>query len=68
MSLFYKDATSFLSLVDHWIDPFPKPIIEIHEGFQIVRDDLIGFGSKARFIDALVHYSENNEWVFEARS
>ena len=27
----------------------PAPVVEEHNGFQIVRDDLIGGGSKMRF-------------------
>jgi hypothetical protein len=33
---------------------FPKLIIEEHEGFHIVRDDLLEGGSKRRFIDRLI--------------
>ena len=33
---------------------FPKLVIENHEGFHIVRDDLLEGGSKRRFVDRLI--------------
>ena len=30
---------------------FPKLVIEEHEGFYVVRDDLLEGGSKSRFVD-----------------
>ena len=33
---------------------FPKLVIEEHEGFHIVRDDLLEGGSKRRFVDRLI--------------
>ena len=33
---------------------FPKLIIEEHEGFHIVRDDLLEGGSKRRFVDRMI--------------
>ena len=33
---------------------FPKLVIEQHEGFHIVRDDLLEGGSKRRFVDRLI--------------
>ena len=49
---------------EDWEDPNPKPIIELHDGFNIVRDDLLGNGSKVRFIDYLVKTDPATEWVF----
>ena len=38
------------------IEPFkfPKLIIEEHEGFHVVRDDLLEGGSKRRFVDRMM--------------
>ena len=33
---------------------FPKLVIEEHEGFYVVRDDLLEGGSKRRFVDRLI--------------
>ena len=33
---------------------FPKLVIEEHEGFHVVRDDLLEGGSKRRFVDKLM--------------
>ena len=52
-----------LDSIKEWIDPSPAPIIEEHNGFYVVRDDKLGYGSKARFIDYLVS-KEGSEWVF----
>jgi hypothetical protein len=52
-----------LELLNDWSDPNPKPIIEMHNNFYVVRDDLLEYGSKSRFIDYLIK-SEGNEWVF----
>ena len=48
-----------------WTDPFPAPVIEEHEGFMIVRDDLLDGGSKMRFADYLIKSQpEIEEWVY----
>ena len=53
-----------LSLIEGWEDPNPAPILMKHEGFWVVRDDLLGFGSKVRFIDYLVKTTPEDEFVF----
>ena len=48
-----------------WKDPNPDPVIEEHKGFLIVRDDLLGGGSKVRFADYLITSNpEVEEWVY----
>lgn len=59
----FNTADDYLALVQNWEDPYPAPVIEQHHGFYIVRDDLLGYGSKARFIDYLVK-TDGQEWVF----
>ena len=56
-------AEYYLSTVSDWNDPNPIPIIENHNGFFVVRDDILEYGSKIRFIDYLIK-TEGNEWVF----
>ena len=48
-----------------WKDPNPDPVVEEHKGFFIVRDDLLGGGSKVRFADYLISSNpEVEEWVY----
>jgi hypothetical protein len=48
-----------------WKDPFPAPVIEEHDRFFIVRDDLLDGGSKMRFADYLIgSQPEVDEWVY----
>ena len=49
-----KDALQYyLDLAGDWVDPNPAPVIEMYDGVQVVRDDLIT-GSKIRGGDCLV--------------
>lgn len=51
--------------IGDWEDPFPAPVITEHEGIRVVRDDLIGGGSKMRFADYLIRSNpEVEEWVY----
>jgi hypothetical protein len=52
-----------LDIIKEWEDPNPPPVVEEYNGFHVVRDDKLGYGSKARFIDYLVK-TEGDEWVF----
>ena len=54
MSLYEKSPEDYLELVKDWEDPNQKPIIELHDGIHVVRDDLLDAGSKVRFIDCFV--------------
>lgn len=47
-----------IQTIDDWVDPNPTPVIqEISPNVFVVRDDLLGYGSKARFIDYLIGHS-----------
>lgn len=55
-------------LLKDWHDPYGTPTLTQHQAaggvLNVVRDDLISFGSKARFIDALIYaHPEVDEWV-----
>lgn len=51
--------------LDDWQDPYGPLVVTRHDGFKVVRDDLLRSGSKARFVDALVTlHPEVDEWVF----
>ena len=58
----------YLKMIDGWIDPNPAPIIEMHNGIAVVRDDLLNYGSKIRFVDYFIGHAPENknikEWVF----
>lgn len=57
-------AKDYLKSIEGWEDPNPPPVVETYNGFHVVRDDKLGYGSKARFIDYLVKNTECDEWVF----
>jgi hypothetical protein len=51
--------------IGDWVDPLDPPVIEEHDGFMIVRDDIIPGGSKVRFADYLIKSNpEVEEWVY----
>jgi hypothetical protein len=60
--------TDLLPSIGDWTDPNPAPVLVEHEGVVVVRDDLLGAGSKLRFLDYLVGHDpstrEVREWVF----
>lgn len=62
------EAEFYLNHVIDWEDPYPSPVIEIYEGITVVRDDLLGYGTKIRGIDYLIGHDPANknvkEWVF----
>ena len=65
MSLFGDTTEEYLSMIGDWEDSLPSPVIEEHEGIQVVRDDLLGGGSKIRFADYLIQSQpEIEEWVY----
>ena len=49
-----------------WQDPNPPIQIMDHEGFLVVRDDLLGYGSKARFVDYMIQTIPQDQIVFGA--
>jgi hypothetical protein len=58
----------FLHFIHDWQDPYPNPVLEEHEGFIVVRDDLLNAGTKVRGVDYLIghdpYHSHIKEWVF----
>jgi hypothetical protein len=53
----------YLNLAGDWEDPNPSPVIELHEGVRVVRDDLL-VGSKVRAGDLLVSRIKENTLVY----
>lgn len=57
-----------LEMIGDWQDPNPSPVIELHNDIHIVRDDLLNYGSKIRFVDYFIGHAPENkevtEWVF----
>lgn len=58
----------YLDMIGDWQDPNPAPVIEMHNGIHVVRDDLLQYGSKIRFVDYFIGHAPENkevqEWVF----
>jgi len=56
----FNEIEEYIDKIEReWTDPLPSPVIEEHEGFQVVREDLINGGSKVRASDYLVSKLEN---------
>jgi hypothetical protein len=68
MTLYNDTAEDYLKLIGNWTDPNPTPVITQHEGYHVVRDDMLGFGSKTRAGDYLIghdpQYQNIQEWVY----
>ena len=64
LNLAYPNREAWLELAGDWKDPFPAPIVKEHEGFNVVREDLMGFGSKCRFGDILVSTCQSDTLVY----
>jgi hypothetical protein len=64
LNLAYPNRDAWLELAGDWKDPFPAPIVKEHEGFNVVREDLMGFGSKCRFGDILVQSCPSDTLVY----
>ena len=64
----YTAAADCLEQIGTWQDPYPTPLIEMHEGIRIVRDDLLNAGTKVRGVDYLIghdpRYAHIDEWVY----
>ena len=43
-----------LKLIENWKDPWPDPVIKKYDDIYVLRDDLIEYGSKVRFLDYFV--------------
>ena len=58
----------YLSQIGDWHDPYPNPIIKIHQGIHVVRDDKLDAGTKVRGVDYLIghdaRYAHIKEWVY----
>lgn len=63
-----KTPKYYLNLVKDWKDPYPKPVISRHDDIEVIRDDLLGVGSKVRGLDYIIghdpNYAHIKEWVF----
>jgi hypothetical protein len=55
---------AWLDLAGDWQDPFEAPQLVDHDGFKVVREDLMGFGSKCRFGDILVSTCRQDTLVY----
>ena len=64
LNLMMSNRQAWLDLAGDWQDPFEAPVITEHEGFKVVREDLMGFGSKCRFGDILVQTAPSDTLVY----
>ena len=53
------------SILGDWEDPYPQPEIHKHDGFYVVRDDLVEGGTKRRVLGKYIeHFSEFDEYIY----
>jgi hypothetical protein len=64
LNLMMPNRQAWLDLAGDWIDPFGDPQLVEHDGFKVVREDLMGFGSKCRFGDILVQKAQTDTLVY----
>lgn len=64
LNLMMPNRQAWLDLAGDWVDPFGSPELVEHDGFQVVREDMMGFGSKCRFGDILVQKAPTDTLVY----
>jgi len=64
LNLVMPNRQAWLDLAGDWKDPFPDPKIVEHDGFNVVREDMMGYGSKCRFGDILVQKAPSDTLVY----
>jgi hypothetical protein len=64
LNLMMPNRQAWLDLAGDWVDPFGDPQLVEHDGFKVVREDLMGFGSKCRFGDILVQKAQTDTLVY----
>jgi hypothetical protein len=64
LNLMMPNRQAWLDLAGDWVDPFGSPELIEHDGFKVVREDMMGFGSKCRFGDILVQKAPTDTLVY----
>ena len=64
LNLMMPNRQAWLDLAGDWEDPFDSPQLIDHDGFKVVREDMMGFGSKCRFGDILVQKAPTDTLVY----
>lgn len=64
LNLMMPNRQAWLDLAGDWEDPFESPQLIDHDGFKVVREDMMGFGSKCRFGDILVQKAPTDTLVY----
>ena len=64
LNLMMPNRQAWLDLAGDWKDPFDSPELVDHDGFKVVREDMMGFGSKCRFGDILVQNAPTDTLVY----
>jgi hypothetical protein len=60
----FPDAKSYLDLVSDWVSAYPIPKVIEHEGFNVIREDLLEVGTKARALDYRMANMTQSECVY----
>ena len=60
----FWSVDELLELVKDWEDPNPAPVIEKFDNIFVVRDELLDYGSKIRFVDKFIRDIPQKEVVF----
>jgi hypothetical protein len=60
----FWSVDELLELVKDWEDPNPAPVIEKFDNIFVVRDELLDYGSKIRFVDKFIKDAPQKEIVF----
>jgi hypothetical protein len=58
-----KSLNYYLDLIGDYVSPYPDPVVTVHDGVRVVRDDL-GVGSKTRGGDLLASRIEEERLVY----
>lgn len=64
LNLMMPNRQAWLDLAGDWVDSFESPELIEHDGFKVVREDMMGFGSKCRFGDILVQKAPTDTLVY----
>lgn len=64
LNLMMPNRQAWLDLAGDWKDPIESPVIKEHDGFKVIREDMMGFGSKCRFGDILVQQAQTDTLVY----
>ena len=64
--LMFRTREQYLEATEDWVDPFGTQVVTEHDGFNVVRDDLLGdgLGTKTRSADRLIRDAQQDTLVY----